>query len=56
MVFGKVVEGMEVVRRLQRIPVTEHDVPKKKVLISDCGELTNHGAPPKDSAFGGMGR
>eukprot|EP00826_Nyctotherus_ovalis_P007775 TRINITY_DN11987_c0_g1_i1.p1 TRINITY_DN11987_c0_g1~~TRINITY_DN11987_c0_g1_i1.p1 ORF type:complete len:173 (-),score=41.04 TRINITY_DN11987_c0_g1_i1:66-584(-) len=37
-VFGKVVEGMEVVKKMEAVG-TEEGVPKKEVIIADCGQL-----------------
>ena len=40
-VFGKVVEGMEVVRAIERNPTNDtDDAPIKEVLIADCGVIT----------------
>jgi cyclophilin family peptidyl-prolyl cis-trans isomerase len=38
-VFGKVVAGMDVVRRIERLPTNEEDEPRQEVLIADCGQL-----------------
>merc|ERR1712226_1442681 len=38
-VFGKVVKGMDVVKKVEGNPTGAQDKPKKEVLISDCGEL-----------------
>jgi peptidylprolyl isomerase len=38
-VFGKVKQGMDVVRKIEALPVGKGDKPKKKVVIADCGEL-----------------
>jgi peptidylprolyl isomerase len=38
-VFGKVVEGMEVVRKIESQPVDGDDKPRKKCVIADCGQL-----------------
>jgi len=37
-VFGKVVEGMEVVRAVENTPVDGDDKPKSACVISDCGK------------------
>ncbi|KAJ3299464.1 peptidyl-prolyl cis-trans isomerase cpr6 [Borealophlyctis nickersoniae] len=37
-VFGKVLKGMNVVRRIERLPTTS-DKPHEDVVIADCGEL-----------------
>lgn len=38
-VFGKVIEGEEIVRKIENSPTNSADVPAKKVVIADCGEL-----------------
>merc|ERR1712190_692301 len=38
-VFGKVLKGMDVVKKVEANPTGGQDRPKKEVLISDCGEL-----------------
>ena len=57
-VFGRVVDGMEVVRRMQRTPTDDKDRPTRKVAIADCGQLQNGHRPPRNcrgmfSALGG---
>lgn len=38
-VFGKVLSGMDVVRKVEATPTDMRDKPKKAVKITDCGEL-----------------
>ena len=38
-VFGKVIEGMDVVRKIEDNPTGAGDKPKKEVVIADCGKL-----------------
>jgi len=38
-VFGQVIEGMETVRKLAKVPVDMNDKPKIPVVIVDCGEI-----------------
>jgi peptidyl-prolyl cis-trans isomerase B (cyclophilin B) len=38
-VFGKVLEGMDLVDKLQNLPVASGGRPLKPVVIADCGEL-----------------
>ncbi|MEJ2111808.1 MAG: peptidylprolyl isomerase [Acidobacteriota bacterium] len=37
-VFGKVVEGMDVVKKIENLG-TESGKPKKRIVIADCGQL-----------------
>ena len=38
-VFGKVVKGMEVVRKIERVEKNNRDKPLVDVVIADCGQL-----------------
>ena len=38
-VFGKVLEGMDVVRRIEKVATDEDDVPTETIRILDCGEM-----------------
>ena len=38
-VFGRVIHGMEVARKVEDIEKGENDKPKKDCVIVDCGEL-----------------
>eukprot|EP00397_Hematodinium_sp_SG-2012_P043937 GEMP01048950.1.p1 GENE.GEMP01048950.1~~GEMP01048950.1.p1 ORF type:complete len:490 (+),score=140.67 GEMP01048950.1:89-1558(+) len=40
-VFGEVVEGMEFIKKLEDLPTGKNDEPEEKVLIADCGELSD---------------
>ena len=40
-VFGRVVEGMDVVRAIEGNPTRGQDRPEKPVLISECGEYSD---------------
>lgn len=44
-VFGKVLEGMDVVRKIENNPTSSGDKPVKEVVIKDCGSL------PVDTPF-----
>lgn len=39
-VFGKVIEGMNVVRQIETVPKNSADQPLDDVIITDCGVLT----------------
>jgi len=36
-VFGKVIKGMKIVRRIENLKVNNDDKPLEKVIIADCG-------------------
>ncbi|XP_057308284.1 peptidyl-prolyl cis-trans isomerase B-like [Hydractinia symbiolongicarpus] len=38
-VFGKVIEGMDVVRAVEKVKTNDRDQPTKDVVIADCGAL-----------------
>ncbi|ORZ34636.1 peptidyl-prolyl cis-trans isomerase B-like protein [Catenaria anguillulae PL171] len=38
-VFGKVLQGFEVVKKIESTPTNWSDAPKKDVVIEDCGEI-----------------
>lgn len=38
-VFGKIVEGMDIVRKIEDVEKGESDKPVVDVIIADCGEL-----------------
>lgn len=38
-VFGRLVQGMDVLRQMEKVDTSRDDRPLKKVTISDCGEL-----------------
>lgn len=38
MVFGKVVEGMEVVKAIEKVG-SSSGTTKKKVVVADCGQI-----------------
>lgn len=39
-VFGQVVDGMEIIREISRLPCTLQDKPRVDVIIWDCGDLS----------------
>ncbi|NJL87845.1 MAG: peptidylprolyl isomerase [Leptolyngbyaceae cyanobacterium SM1_1_3] len=44
-IFGKVLEGMDVVRKIESLDTNNRDMPVSEVLIADCGNL------PVDETF-----
>jgi cyclophilin family peptidyl-prolyl cis-trans isomerase len=36
-VFGQVIDGMEVVRKIAKVPIDKEDKPRVPVIIVDCG-------------------
>lgn len=38
-VFGQVIEGMEVIRQISKVPTDFNQRPKVKILIFDCGDM-----------------
>ena len=38
-VFGKIIKGMDVVRKIESTKTDSRDRPEKDVIISDCGTL-----------------
>jgi cyclophilin family peptidyl-prolyl cis-trans isomerase len=41
-VFGHVVEGMEIVRKIENVETVGSDKPLLDVIIVDCGELKDY--------------
>lgn len=42
LVFGKVLEGMDVVKYVEKVPKGYGDRPTEKVVVADSGELPVH--------------
>lgn len=42
-VFGKVVEGMDVLNKIEQQPTGERDRPELTIKISSCGEISRGG-------------
>lgn len=36
-VFGQVIDGMEIVRKIAKVPIDKEDKPRIPVMIVDCG-------------------
>merc|ERR1712110_820241 len=39
-VFGKVTEGLDIVKKMESTPTGRNDVPTKQIVIADCGQLS----------------
>ena len=44
-VFGRVVEGMDIVRKMENVEIGDNDKPKVDIVIEDCGEIPDYKAP-----------
>lgn len=44
-VFGEVVEGMDVVRKIEDVPKNESDKPDVDIIIEDCGVISMYNKP-----------
>lgn len=40
-VFGRVIEGLDIVKDIEKVKTGQNDVPDTPVVISDCGQITN---------------
>ena len=38
-VFGQVIDGMEIVRKISKVPVDKEDKPRYPIIIIDSGEI-----------------
>lgn len=47
-VFGEVIEGMDVVRKIENQPVGKNDSPLKECIIVGCGEIKEAPATEKE--------
>ena len=50
-VFGQVIEGMEVVREISKVATDQHDKPRLPVIIVDCGQLDDPDKIMKEDKF-----
>jgi len=46
-VFGHVVEGLDIVKQIENVPCGENDKPERDVIIEDCGEMPKEYKAPK---------
>jgi len=44
-VFGRVVEGMDIVRKIEDVEKGANDAPVVDIIISECGEMPNNYKP-----------
>jgi cyclophilin family peptidyl-prolyl cis-trans isomerase len=44
-VFGKVIEGMDIVYAIEKTPTDGSDRPLTPVVVADCGQLNDAGVP-----------
>ncbi|KAI3627641.1 peptidylprolyl isomerase [Malassezia furfur] len=51
-VFGRVLRGKDVVRRIEQAPTGANDVPVHTVTIADCGEFTSEQLETPDFDYG----
>ena len=38
-VFGQVVDGLDVLDKMEKVQTNQQDVPQKEVMIAECGQL-----------------
>jgi peptidyl-prolyl isomerase G (cyclophilin G) len=50
-VFGQLIEGMEVVRQMAKVPTDFNERPKIKIIIFDCGDYDTRRLHLKEDAF-----
>lgn len=41
-VFGKVIKGMDIIRKIENLETNRGDRPKQDVVITDCGVLAEN--------------
>jgi cyclophilin family peptidyl-prolyl cis-trans isomerase len=40
-VFGQVVEGMDIVKKIENLKTNADDKPNKEVVVTDCGQISD---------------
>ena len=40
-VFGKIIEGIDIIREFENIDIDDNDIPKIPIIIDDCREIKN---------------
>jgi peptidyl-prolyl isomerase G (cyclophilin G) len=38
-VFGQVIDGMEIVKKIAKVPIDKNNKPKYSVIVIDCGQI-----------------
>jgi peptidyl-prolyl isomerase H (cyclophilin H) len=38
-VFGKIIEGMDVVKKIENVRTDRHEKPNQEVSVAQCGEM-----------------
>jgi len=46
-VFGHVVEGLDILKQIENVPCGANDKPEEDVIIEDCGEMPKEYKAPK---------
>ena len=47
-VFGKVIDGMDIVKKIEALPTDKRDCPLESVVIEECGEIVTSTEPSSE--------